>query len=197
MVFWGKSYCQSDTITTTKEDSTVTQQGRNGNLGAYLYEILQLTGNDNIEHVDPNFGYRIVIPKWWRIRETPNVFMLGGTFPAVDEIENALMLKAYDKGSFEDYSDFEKWVISAYNTGDTPTWSNGHVLKNKEAIEEFKDLGNSYKVVLDWRGSEYYCCYIIVETSKSFLWIDFTATEGTYEVNFSKFQEIMSSFEVQ
>lgn len=45
-------------------------------------------------------------------------------------------------------------------------------------------------------GKIYQCQYIIIETPKTFLWIDFTSTKDTYDINLEKLKEIMTSFEI-
>ena len=71
-------------------------KGKHINMLAYLYELEQVSGHDSIVHVDSTYGYQVTIPLWWRIRET-QPFMLGGTFPAIDSIENALFFKCFKK----------------------------------------------------------------------------------------------------
>ena len=186
------AFCGINSIAQT--DSTEVQNGRHGNLVAYLYELRQMSGADNIEHVDSISGYSLVIPKWWKIRETPNESLFGGTFPAVDEIQNALIFKAFNKSEFKNIKEFENWVIEDYKMGDSPKWSNTHKIMLKKQQDEFSDLGKSYKVQLMRNGYLYDCCYIILETSNSFLWIDFTATKETYKLNFPKLKEIMTNY---
>lgn len=178
----------------SQTDSTKVENTNHTNLVAYLYELQQISGIDNIEHTDSTSGYSLVIPLWWKIRETPNSSLFGGTFPAIDEIENALLFKAFDKTKYENINDFKNWVIGDYKMGDKPNWSNSHKILLKKELDEFKNIGESYKVQLMNNGYLYYCCYIIVETSSSYLWIDFTATQETYDINFTKFKEILSNY---
>ena len=180
--------------TVTKTDSLTADSTGHTNLEAYLYELEQISGKDNIKHTDSVAGYSLVIPNWWRIRETPNNMLFGGTFPAIEDVENALLFKAFDKSKFDDIDTFERWVIADYRLGDKPKWSRSHSIVLKRELENFEDLGKSYKVQLMWGSSIYHCCYIIIETSTSFLWIDFTATQDTYDVNFPKLESIMANF---
>ena len=177
-----------------KADSLEIKEGKHGNLVAYLYELQQLSGVETIKHIDSTSGYSIVIPNWWKIRETPNNSLFGGTFPEVNKVQNALLFKAFNKTDYKNLKKFEAWVISNYKLGDIPKWSRNHKILLKQEIDDFKNIGNSYKVQLMWNGSIYYCCYIIVETSKSFLWIDFTATNDTYDINFPKLKELLKKY---
>lgn len=192
------SFGQTDSIQIKKRaqrlDSLKAQNAEHGNLLAYLYELEQISGIDNIEHTDSISGYSLVIPLWWKIRETPNTNLFGGTFPAIDKIENALVFKAFDKSKYESFNDFKKWVIADYKIGDTPKWSNSHKILLKKELDEFKNIGKSFKVQLMRNGYLYDCCYIIVETSNSYLWIDFTATKETYDLNFPKLKEIIADY---
>ena len=168
-------------------------QNRHINLPAYLIELEQMSGRDSIIHIDSTYGFQITIPKWWHIRETPlNLF--GGTFPAVDSMENALLFKSFKKDEFKDLADFENWVVKDYSLGQSPQWSSQHKMLLKKELTDFKDLGNAYKVQMLRGNLIYDCCYIIAETSTSYIWIDFTATATTYPKNFDKFKEIVSLF---
>lgn len=182
-------FSQTDTI---KKIET----SKHGNLVAYLYELEQIQGIDNIKHTDTLLDYKINIPIWWKIRETPNIFMFGGTLPAIDGIENAILFKSFQKNEFKDLEDFDNWVIKSYKIGEFPKWSNSHTILLKKENEDFKKFGKSYFVQLMRGGKLYECQYIIIETTKTYLWIDFTATKETYNVNLKKFSEILNRFEI-
>jgi hypothetical protein len=183
------SFCQTDSIMKA-------ETSKHGNLVAYLYELRQIQGEDNIKHVDSLLNYKINIPIWWKIRETPNTFLFGGTFPSINGIENALLFKSFQKEKFKNLDDFENWIIKDYKIGDIPKWSNSHTLLLKKENEDFKKLGKSYFVQLMRGGKLYQCQYIIIETSKTYLWIDFTATKETYDTNFEKLKELIIGFEI-
>lgn len=169
---------------------------KHGNLTAYLYELRQIQGENDIKHEDTFLDYKVNIPIWWKIRETPNSFMFGGTFPAINGVENALLFKSFQKTEFKNLVNFENWVIKDYKIGDIPKWSNNHIIILKKENEDFKKLGKSYVVHLLRNGKIYQCQYIIIETPKTFLWIDFTSTKDTYDINLEKLKEIITSFEI-
>jgi len=164
------------------------------NLYAYLIELEQISGKDNIKHIDSLSGFSITIPLWWKIRETPNISMFGGTFPEINGIQNALLFKAFDKQAYKSIKEFEDWVIAGYEIGDVPKWSDSHTFLLKKRIKNFSTLGNTYKVQLMRHNRIYVSCYIILETSNSFLWIDFTATKETYDINFPKLKLLLDSY---
>ena len=144
-------------------------------------------------HVDTVHGYQIQVPNWWTIRETP-AYMFGGTLPAVDDIENALIFKCFSKEDIKDMAEFESWVITGYTMGQSPRWSSQHKFLLRKKLEDFKEIGSAYKVQMMKGNKIFDCCYIMIETSKAYIWIDFTATSTTYPVNWDKFKEIVSSF---
>ncbi|HUH28821.1 hypothetical protein [Gelidibacter sp.] len=154
----------------------------------------QKSGQDQINYVDSTYGYSVIIPKWWDIKETPSPNFFGGTFPIIEKSESALLFKSFEKEKFKTLQNFENWVIVGYRSGDTPKWSNDHKILFKKDLPEFKSIGKAYKVQLKSEDTFYNSCYIIVETSKAFLWIDLTATRETYDANFKKLEKIMAQF---
>lgn len=167
--------------------------GEHINMLAYVYGLEQASGHDSIVHVDSAYGYQVTIPLWWRIRET-QPFMLGGTFPAIDSIENALFFKCFKKDKFKDFADFENWVIKDYSLGQSPKWSSRQTVLLKKELPDFRNIGNAFKVQLLWTPKIYECCYVLTETSSAYIWIDFTATQATYPKNFEKFKEVLGLF---
>ena len=168
-------------------------KGEHINMLAYLYELEQISGHDSVVHKDSTYSYQVTIPLWWRIRET-QPFILGGTFPAIDSIENALLFKCFKKDKFKDFADFENWVIKDYSLGQSPKWSSKQTVLLKKELTDFKEIGNAYKIQLLWTPKIYECCYVLTETSSAFIWIDFTATQTTYTKNFEKFKQVLSLF---
>lgn len=154
----------------------------------------QKSGQDQIKYIDSTYGYSVTIPKWWKIKETPSANFFGGTLPKINQSEGALLFKAFEKEKFKTLPNFENWVISNYRSGDTPQWSNAHKVLFKKDLSTFADIGKAYKVQLKTEDTFYNCCYVIVETSQSFLWIDLTTTRETYDANFKKLENVMLEF---
>ena len=166
------------------------------NLPAHYLETRQMVGEDNIIHIDSLAGYKITIPKYWQIKETPTRNILSGVFPETNGIVNALSLKVNLKSGFSNFNEFKEIVITSYKIGDHTKWSDKHKLLKKEKLNQFKNIGEAYYVEMEWNDKVYCCCYILTETSNTFLWIDFTATKETYDANFSKFKEIIKTIEI-
>lgn len=151
---------------------------------------------DQIKYTDSTHGYSIIIPKWWQIKKTPSPNFFGGTFDEVKKSKSALLFKAFEKEKFKTLQSFENWVISNYKSGDTPKWSTTQKILFKKSMNEFENLGKAFKVQLKTEDTFYNCCYIIVETSKAYLWIDLTSTRDAYDTDFKKFEAIMLQLSV-
>lgn len=153
----------------------------------------QAAGKDSLLYTNADYGYSIVIPAWLRISQSP-AGVFGGIFPKVDAVENALAIKAFKKVEVGSMDNFEKWVIRDYIMGQSPRWDADTKVLLKKKLTDFGELGNAWKVQLIWEGNLYDCCYILTETSKGYVWIDFTSTSATYPVNFEKFKQLVSLF---
>ncbi|MBO3098911.1 hypothetical protein [Gelidibacter pelagius] len=154
----------------------------------------QKSGQDQLKYVDSTYGYSVVVAKWWDIKETPSANFFGGTFPEINNSKGALLFKSFEKDTFKTFQNFENWVVAGYRSGETPRWSNEHKFLYKKNLDQFKSIGKAYKVQLKADDSFYNCCYIIVETTKSFLWIDLTSTRETYDANFKELEKLMLEF---
>src|SRR3989339_288898 len=146
--------------------------GEHGNMWAYLITMMQQSGRDSIPHVDSTYTYSLIIPKWYTVRETNEKNILGGTFPALNNIQSALIFKSFlRKFEIRSFEDFENWVILETQMGKHPTWSNTHIILEKNEDDLFSDIGKAYRVKMERLGFFYRCEYILVETSKSYVWI--------------------------
>jgi len=153
----------------------------------------QAEGKDSIVYVDSNYNYQVTVPKWWHLLATPEA-AFGGTFPAVDSIENALVIKSFKKDKFKDLADFEDWVIRKYSLGQAFEWSNDSKFMLRKELTDFNGPGDAFKIQLLRFRQIYMCCYILTQTSSAYIWIDFTATNETYAKNFERFREVVSLF---
>ena len=134
------------------------------------------------------------IPKWWDIKETPSPNFFGGTLPEIDNPKSALLFKAFEKEKFKTFENFQNWVIAGYKSGDTPKWSESQKILFKKNMSEFAAFGKAFKVQLKTNDAFYNSCYIIVETSKAYLWIDLTSTRESYDADFKRLEKIMLQF---
>lgn len=144
--------------------------------------------------IDSVHGYKVKIPAWWKAKET-NAFTFGGTFPAIDSVENALFIKIVEKSKFSTLRDFENWVIASYSVGQSPEWSPKVKILLRKNLPDFKRIGNAYRAQFMMGRNIFDCCYVMLEGKNCYIWIDFTATSKTYPVNFPKFTEIINTFQ--
>jgi len=146
--------------------------------------------------VDSLLGFKAIIPTWLKIGETGSDKMFGGTLPAVDGIENAIMIKAFPKKDYTDMAAFKDFVIGTWTFGTHPKWSTEHVCYGIKDMDYVPGIGKSYRASNFWQNHIYTCKYVLAETKTAFLWIDFTATPTTYEVNLPKFDEFLRGLQL-
>lgn len=153
-------------------------------------------GVQKLTYLDSTFNFQVEIPDWLNLKETGTVYAFGGTLPAVDGIENAILIKIFDKSKFPTLADFKRFIVEDLVVGQSPKWSTSHKFLGQKELGKYKDVGDSYKVYLIRGNLIYHCEYILVETKSAYLWIDYTSTKETLDHNFSKFEEFMSGFKV-
>ena len=138
---------------------------------------------------------RLIVPKWLKLIETKSDFAWGGTLPAVKKIENAILIKSFKKSKFKSIKEFRKYIVEDLSIGQYAPWSKIHQFVGKNELEDFKQIGKSYRVFMRNNNLIYHCCYVFCETKTAYLWIDFTSTPETYNQNFDKFKEFIAGFE--
>lgn len=153
------------------------------------------SGVKRVIYLDTINGFKAKVPKWLDLKETRNLYFFGGTLPAIGDVENAITISSAQKSRYGSFEDFKHFIIEDPKyLKKSPAWSNRHTIK-KVDLQKIKDH-DSYKVELDVNGSAYLSNYVIINTPKAYLWINFAATPDTYGINLKKFQEFMKSFEV-
>lgn len=152
-------------------------------------------GIEQLTYIDSTFNYKVAIPDWFELRETGTPRLFGGTLPAVEGIENAIGIKCYEKSDIS-FDAFEEYIVKGMVVGQAANWSENHISMGKKELDEYNEIGTSYKVYLLLNNALYHCQYVLVETETAFLWIDFTATKKTFDKNKGKFDEFMNGFEI-
>lgn len=152
-------------------------------------------GIEQLTYIDSTFKFKIAIPEWFKVMETGTPTVFAGTLPEEDGIENAIAIKSFDK-SGKSFEDFEEYIVKHMVFGQTVKWSNTHSSMGKKELDEYSEIGTSYKVYLIQNKSVYHCQYVLAETETAYLWIDFTATQETFDKNKGKFDEFMNGFEI-
>jgi len=155
---------------------------------------------DNIEsliRVDSTFGYKTEVPKWLNLKETGNDKVWGGTFPSIDGIENAMMIKGFDKSEFKSFEHFTEIYITGNKFGKKTLYSENHNWygHNPRDLHGIKN-GVSCRVFTFFQNKIYHNQFALIETKKAFLWVQFVATPDTYELNLPKFTEFVDGIEL-
>lgn len=161
-----------------------------------LRDKQQKSGIIEITYVDSTFNFQVAVPNWLQLIETGSNYLWGGTLPAVEGIENAILIKSFDKKNYKSINDFKKYIVEDVVFGQSPPWSNFNKSMGKKDLGKYKNIGDTYKVYWMRDNLIYHCQYILLETKTAYLWIDFTSTEETFEKNFDKFEEFMNGFKV-
>ncbi len=149
-----------------------------------------------LTYLDSTFNFQVAVPNWLHLIETGSNYFWGGTLPAVEGIENAIVIKSFDKKDYQSLIDFKKYVVEGLVFGQSPTWSNSHKFMGKKDLGQYKNIGDAYKVYLMRGKLMYHCEYVLLETKTAYLWIDFTSTQETFEKNIGKFEEFLNGFKV-
>jgi hypothetical protein len=128
--------------------------------------------------------------------ETGMANIWGGTLPAVNGIENAICIKAFDKNNYKSFVEFRKYVAEDLVFGKPAPWGDSHISYGKKELGKYKNIGYAYIVYLLRNNLIYHCKYILIETKTAYLWIDFTSTKETFDENINKFDEFMNGFKI-
>lgn len=152
-------------------------------------------GIEQLTYIDSTFKFKIAIPGWFKVMETGTPYAFAGILPEVEGIENAIAIKSFEK-SGQSFEEFEEYIVKHMVFGQTVNWSPSHTSMGKNELDEFAEIGKSYKVYLMQNGLLYHCQYVLTETETAFLWIDYTATQETFDKNKEKFEEFMEGFEI-
>ena len=154
-------YCQTTDTSKVKRDTFDTYE-----------ELRKKQTKDSVKkltYLDSTFNFQVEIPDWLNLKETGTVYAFGGTLPAVDGIENAILIKIFDKVKFPALVDFKKFIVEDLVFGQSPKWSASHKFMGKKELGKYNDIGDSYKVYLMRGNLMYHCEYILVETKSAYL----------------------------
>ena len=150
---------------------------------------------DSLTYVDSAFNYTVQIPNWLHLRETGSSTMIGGTLSAVNGIENAIMIKGFSKSEFKSFVEFKEIYLTGNKFGEPTKFSREHIWYGQNPLIKI-DNGVKQKVFIYWRNKIYHNLFILLETKSAYLWIQFTSTPDSYDLNISKFNEFMTGFKI-
>ncbi|KGO94814.1 hypothetical protein Q766_01485 [Flavobacterium subsaxonicum WB 4.1-42 = DSM 21790] len=139
------------------------------------------------------FGYSIKPPVWFKEKiSQDNIY--GGTFPAIDQIENAVIITGFKKTDFTSFEDFTRIYITGNTFGKPALFSKEHIWYGRNEYDLKKiPHGVSSRVFTFYKNKIYHNQFVLLETSNAFLFINFCATPETYDKNFTKFTEFLES----
>jgi hypothetical protein len=150
----------------------------------------------HLVYADTANGYRIAVPSWCMLHESHNPCLFIGTLPAVHGIENCISIQGFPKDNFTSES-FEFFVVTGNVMREHTMWSKEHMLLNEQELERDTVSGRvSYFVQVFWAFNLYNCQYVLIETPKAFLWVNFVATKETYAENLGKFEAFLAGLAV-
>ena len=146
-------------------------------------------------HVDSAFGYSIAIPSWLEVKETGSINKFGGTLPVVSGIENAILISCFEKTEYESFEEFQYIYLTGNHFGQPTKFSKEHVWYGQNQLYKL-DRGVEQKVFLYWQNKIYHSKFILLQTPKAYMWIQFMSTPETYDKNIEKFNDFMSGLTV-
>lgn len=140
-----------------------------------------------------DFGYKVEIPRWLTIKTNGASNLWGGTIDAVNGIENAIVINSFHKKDFKNLKKFINEKADKYKLGDK---INSQTVLLKNDIGNFENVGKAYKFQLLNGNKIYHSLFLFIETEKGFLWIIFTATPETFDVNIDKFKLFLKNLKI-
>lgn len=168
-------------------------------LGLFL-SVLTVIGqtNDTVSKQDRfsnlDYGYRLSIPSWLKVINTGHEFLWGGTMEPINGIENAIMISGIAKKDYKNLKTLINDKVSKYKMGDEINENQTFMFRND--LGEVENIGPGYKVQILTKNLPYHCMYVFTETNFGYLWIIFTATPETYNINVEKFKEFLRGLEI-
>jgi len=151
---------------------------------------------DILTYLDSTFNFQVSVPNWLTLFETKSNYAWGGTLPETKGIVNAILIKSFDKKDYPSLMEFKKYIIEDISFGQTAKWSEKHKFMGKKELESYHNIGQTYKVYWMIGNLMYHCEYVLLETKTAYLWIDFTSTKETFDINVLKFEEFLNGFKV-
>jgi len=190
----------ASTIITSAEcqvatDTNKLQRSTYGNFKELLLKK-KISGIDTLYYVDSLLNFKVAVPAWLNLHETGSRFIWGGTLPILIGIEDAIAVKGFSKEEYTDLASFQRYVIGDWVFGKHPNWSSTHVCYGKKDLGPFRNTGKLFIVYVFLNNKIYYCKYALLETKTSFLWVAFTSTPDTFEINLGKFDSFLNEIEL-
>jgi hypothetical protein len=138
------------------------------------------------------FGFVLLVPSWLNIHKTDTAFSFGGTMPAIDNIENAILVTGFSKNDFASFTDFQRIYITGNVFGKETLYNKQQIWYGRNE-RDFKQIDNgvSSRVFTFYNKKIYHNQFVLLETSNAYLWIQFVSTPETFDVNIAKFNDFL------
>jgi hypothetical protein len=146
-------------------------------------------------YIDSLFNYQVSIPQWLHLKEPGSSSIIGGTLPAVEKIEDAIIIQGFPKSDFKSFEEFKDIYLTGNVFGKPAKFSQEHIWYGQNELVKI-DNGVRQKVFLFWNNRIYHKAFVLIETKSAYLWIQFGSTPKTYDLNISKFDEFMNGLKV-
>ena len=136
------------------------------------------------------------MPDWLLLRDTGNSESWGGTLPAIDGVENAIIIKTILKSEYPSLESLINDKVLKYHTGEKIGDNPNMIFMIRKKLEDENKIGSAYRVQFLGGGHMYTCQYVFSESETRYIWINFTATQDTYKINLSKFVSFLHGFKI-
>jgi len=142
------------------------------------------------------YGYKVTVPTWANVQKTGDERIFGVLLPQVAGVRNAVAVKATPKDQFPSFEAFRKYVYED-NRPDQPFIMNNFMtFKGGKTLAPVTENRAVYQVLLESHEVTYHCKYVLMETPKAWLLVDFFATKDTYEKNLARFDQLAAGVEI-
>lgn len=153
--------------------------------------------NESNTYINKTYGYEVKKPSWLTLKEE-NDKIWGGILPKIEDIENAVLIVGYLKNEFDSFEDFERIHITGNKFGQETLYNKQHIWYgyNDYDIKKIEN-GISSKVFTFYKNRIYHNQFVLIETSKAYLFIQFCATPETYNTNIILFDQLLEGLTVK
>lgn len=162
-----------------------------------LYYQTDAKDDDNeIIYTDEVRNFEIEIPRWLNIVKTDSDDMFGGTFPDIDNVKNAVIVRSFSKDIYDSsFENFNHHKILKFKIGDQ--MGGGSKMLLKREIEAPKNINGVAFRYQSMYGTSIYenACYT-VNTGSHYLLILFTATKETIDKNKDRLTEFLEKIKI-
>lgn len=151
-----------------------------------------------VVYLDTLNGFQAVVPKSLEIQETNHLYNFCMTIPRENGRDNAICINSASKSDYETFEKFRNHIINdpKYFDENPISWLWGNESYLISANQEKYETYESYKAKIRVKDRYVLGQFIIIETVKSYLWINYVADEETFDSDLKHFSEFLKKFEI-